>query len=76
MIRSRQYSSDCEVILDLTWAYPNSDNSYGGYTSFENFDNLLFDGVREMALAAGCKVAPVGMAFAKSRAEHSGWNCI
>lgn len=70
----RQYSPDCEVILDLTWAYPNSDNSYGGYTSFENFDKLLFDGVREMALAADCKVAPVGMAFAQSRAEHSGWS--
>lgn len=70
----RQYSPDCDVILDLTWAYPNSDNSYGGYGSFENFDQLLYDGAREMALAAGCRVAPVGMAFAQSRAEHSGWS--
>lgn len=70
----RQYSPDCDVILDLTWAYPNSDNSYGGYGSFENFDKLLYDGVREMARAAGCRIAPVGMAFAQSRAEHSGWS--
>ena len=70
----RQYSPGCDVILDLTWAYPNSDNTYGGYGSYENFDKLLYDGVREMALASGCRVAPVGMAFAQSRAEHSGWS--
>lgn len=70
----RQYSPDCDVILDLTWAYPNSDNTYGGYGSFENFDNLLYDGVMEMALAADCRIAPVGMAFAQSRQEHSGWS--
>lgn len=70
----RQYSPDCDVILDLTWAYPNSDNSYGGYGSYENFDKLLYDGAMEMALAAGCRIAPVGMAFAQSRAEHSGWS--
>lgn len=70
----RQYSPNCDVILDLTWAYPNSDNTYGGYGSFENFDDLLFRGVKEMALAADCRVAPVGMAFAQSRAEHSGWS--
>lgn len=70
----RQYSPSCDVILDLTWAYPNSDNSYGGYGSFENFDQLLYDGVMEMALAADCRIAPVGMAFAQSRAEHSGWS--
>ena len=70
----RQYSPDCDIILDLTWAYPNSDNSYGGYGSFENFDKLLYDGVMEMALAADCRIAPVGMAFAQSREEHSGWS--
>ena len=70
----RQYSPSCDVILDLTWAYPNSDNSYGGYGSYENFDQLLYDGVMEMALAADCRIAPVGMAFAQSRAEHSGWS--
>lgn len=70
----RQYSPSCDVILNLTWAYPNSDNSYGGYGSFENFDQLLFDGAMEMALAADCRIAPVGMAFAQSRAEHSGWS--
>ena len=70
----RQYSPSCDVILDLTWAYPNSDNTYGGYGSYENFDQLLYDGVMEMALAADCRIAPVGMAFAQSRAEHSGWS--
>lgn len=70
----RQYSPDCDVILDLTWAYPNSDNTYGGYGSYENFDKLLYDGVMEMALAADCRIAPVGMAFAQSRKEHSGWS--
>ena len=70
----RQYSPACDVILDLTWAYPNSDNSYGGYGSFENFDRMLYDGVMEMALASKCRIAPVGMAFAQSREEHSGWS--
>lgn len=70
----RQYSPECDVILDLTWAYPNSDNTFGGYGSYENFDQLLYDGVMEMALAADCRIAPVGMAFAQSRKEHSGWS--
>lgn len=70
----RKYSPSCDIILDQTWAYPNSDNSFGGYGSYENFDKLLAAGTREMALAAGCRVAPVGMAFAKSRKEHSGWS--
>ena len=70
----RQYSPDCDVILDLTWAYPNSDNTFGGYGSYDNFDKLLYDGVMGMALAADCRIAPVGMAFAQSRAEHSNWS--
>ena len=70
----RKYSPSCDIILDQTWAYPNSDNSFGGYGSYENFDKLLAAGTREMALAAGCRVAPVGMAFAQSRKEHSGWS--
>lgn len=70
----RQYSPECDVILSLTWAYPNSDKSYGGYGSYDNFDKLLYDGVMEMALAADCRIAPVGMAFAQSREEHSGWS--
>ena len=70
----RKYSPSCDIILDQTWAYPNSDNSFGGYGSYENFDKLIAAGTREMALAAGCRVAPVGMAFAQSRKEHSGWS--
>ena len=70
----RQYSPECDVILDLTWAYPNSDNTYGGYGSYDNFDQLLYNGVMDMAVAAGCRVAPVGMAFAQSRKEHSNWS--
>lgn len=27
-----------------------------------------------MALASDCRIAPVGMAFAQSRKDHSGWS--
>lgn len=68
----RQYSPDCKIILDLTWAYPAS--SYGSYQSYEEFDRLLKEGTMAMAEAADTWVAPVGPAFAQSRTDHSGWS--
>ena len=67
-----QYSPDCKVILDETWAYPAS--SYAGYGDQDTFLNYLKVGTLAMAKNAGTWVAPVGDAFAQSLVDHSSWS--
>ena len=65
----RQYSPNCKIILVQTWAFPASD--FGGYGSYETFDEYLTIGTRQMAEAANVAIAPVGQAFAQTRADKS-----
>jgi hypothetical protein len=60
--------STCKVVLENTWSFPAS--SYGGFTSYENFDNLLLTGTKSIAQSIGSQVSPIGQAFKKVRADY------
>lgn len=66
--RVRIYSPDARVWIEQTWAYENG--NYGGFGSFERFDQLLKDGTRLMAEYADTEISPIGDAFAIVRAER------
>ena len=66
--RVRVYSSDAKIWIEQTWSYENG--NYGGFGSFERFDQLLKDGTRLMAAYAGTEVSPIGDAYAIVRAER------
>lgn len=62
-------SPACQVLLEQTWAY--SASSYGGYTDYATFDELLWKGTVAMAEAAGTWVSPIGLAFRYVRENYS-----
>lgn len=66
--RVRIYSPNARVWIEQTWSYENG--NYGGFGSFERFDQLLKDGTRMMAEFAGTEVSPIGDAYAIVRAER------
>ena len=66
--RIRQYSPECRIILERTWAYPGS--GFGGFADFPAFDRLLAEGAEKMAASVeNCIVSPVGEAFASCKEE-------
>ena len=62
--------STCNVILENTWSFAGSNGNYGGFTSFENFDNLLLSGSLSIAKSIGSPVSPIGQAFKLAREKH------
>lgn len=66
--RVRIYSPHARVWIEQTWSYENG--NYGGFGSFERFDQLLKKGARLMAKKAHTEVSPIGDAFAIVRAER------
>lgn len=66
--RIKAASPQCQIILENTWAYPSG--TYGGFTSYEEFDRLLAEGAKTMAQNAGTWISPIGQAFAKVRTER------
>lgn len=66
--RIKEASPQCQIILENTWAYPSG--TYGGFTSYEEFDRLLAEGAKTMAQNAGTWISPIGQAFAKVRTER------
>lgn len=66
--RIKEASPQCRIILENTWSYPSG--TYGGFTSYEEFDRLLAEGAKTMAQNAGTWISPIGQAFAKVRAER------
>lgn len=65
-----KYSPDCQLILELTWAFPAKNNSFGGFESYEKFDSLLRQGVLEIAKNAGTWISPIGPGFILAREKH------
>ncbi len=68
--RIKKASPQCRIILENTWAYPAKDETYGGFTSYEEFDRLLAEGSKAMAKNAGTWISPIGQAFTKVRTER------
>lgn len=66
--RIKEASPQCRIILENTWSYPSG--TYGGFTSYEEFDRLLAEGTKTMAQNAGAWISPIGQAFAKVRTER------
>ena len=62
--------STCNVILENTWSFAGSAGNYGGFTSFENFDDLLLSGSLSIAKSIGSPVSPIGQAFKLAREKH------
>ncbi len=65
----RAASPSCQLVLEQTWAFPSG--TYGGFDSYENFDNLLAQGTKAMAEANSTWISPIGKAFAAARANTS-----
>lgn len=63
----REYSPDCRLILEWTWASPKND--WNGHGSAEVHDSLLEKGTVELAAAMGADISPIGRAFTLGRAE-------
>lgn len=68
--RIKEASPQCRIIIENTWSYPEKNNTYGGFTSYEEFDRLLAEGTKTMAQNAGAWISPIGQAFAKVRTER------
>lgn len=66
--RIRIYSPAVKIWVEQTWSYEHS--NYGGFGSFERFDQLLKTGARLMAECAQASVSPIGDAYAIVRAER------
>lgn len=60
-------SPSCRVLLENTWSYKTS--NYGGFGSYEAFDNALSSGCKAVAEKAGCEMSPINAAFAKAREQ-------
>ena len=65
--RVRAYSPNAKIWVEQTWSY--SQGNYGGFGSYENFDNCLRKGAKLMAKKAHANVSPIGEAFILCRAE-------
>jgi len=65
-------SPSSKVMLECTWSYSQTDNSFAGYTSYENFDKLLQEGTDAIAAKSPSvdMVSPIGKAFAEARAQN------
>lgn len=66
--RVRVYSPKARIWLEQTWAYEQG--NYGGFGSWEHFDELLRKGTRHMARKTKTEVSPIGEAFSLCRQEH------
>lgn len=66
--RIRMYSPKATIWLEQTWAYDQG--NYGGFGSWQQFDELLRRGTKQMAHRAHARVSPIGEAFRICRAEH------
>lgn len=67
----KEKSPDAKVILEATWSYPMTDNSFAGYNSYEEFDRLLQTGTDAIAAKSPAvdMVSPIGKAFAAAREQ-------
>ena len=65
----REYSPDCRIILDRTWAYDGA--GHGGFGDYGSFDKMLADGTSMLAGAVDRVItAPVGEAFTECRERY------
>lgn len=56
-----EYSPECRIILEQTWAYPSQ--KAGGFGDYGTFARLLDEGAKAMAGQNGGEVSPIGKAF-------------
>lgn len=66
--RVRIYSPNAHIWMEQTWSY--SFSNYGGFGSYEHFDDMLRKGSKAMAELMHADVSPIGEAFIICRAEH------
>lgn len=62
------YSPDAKIWLEQTWAF--EDGNFGGFGSYEAFDDLLRKGTAMVARNIGAEVDPIGEAFRVCRETH------
>ncbi len=65
----RAASPSCQIILEETWAFSQSD--FGGFGSWENFDSYSEAGAVAMAQENSAWVSPIGKAFKAARENAS-----
>lgn len=70
--RIRIYSPNAQIWMEQTWSY--SQGNYGGFGSYERFDELLRKGSAAMAKTMKAGLSPIGEAFIACRAEQPGIN--
>lgn len=66
-----QYSPECQIVYERTWACPEKDETYRGYGSYDKLDCLLKKG-QEMLVKKvndGVTISPVGLGFQVAREE-------
>lgn len=66
--RIRCYSPDAKIWFEQTWSY--SHGNFGGFGSYEMFDECLKKGTVLMAKKAHANVSPIGEAFRLCRQER------
>ena len=64
----RYFAPDTRLLYEQTWAY--SQSNYGGFGSFESFDENSTKGAAALADAINAEVSPIAQAFAIVRAER------
>ena len=62
-------SPSAKIFYENTWAYPA--NNYGGFGSFEKFDEAALRGSRIMSSELGATISPIAVAFAIAREQRS-----
>ncbi len=65
-----EYSPECRIILEQTWAYPAQES--GGFGDYMTFTGLLDEGTHYMAGQNGGEVSPIGKAFETVFKENRG----
>lgn len=66
--RIRFYSPNVRLIMEQTWAY--YPGNYGGFGSYDCFDNLLAKGTKQLAHAIKADMSPIGEAFRLCRESY------
>lgn len=63
--RIREYSPSARIIIESTWSYPGL--NYGGFGSYELYDDLMEQGSRWIAERVGGEVSYINRAFIQAR---------
>lgn len=64
----RYFAPQTRILLEQTWAF--SQDNYGSFGSFEEFDRCSGKGVAQLSKLAEAEISPIAKAFAIIRAER------